>query len=54
MSIAWFGSKTGSIRIPGERNIECAGYPPRTCHCGCEESVRGKEFRFLPGYDARL
>jgi len=27
MSVAWFGSKTGAIRIPGERNL---GWPNRT------------------------
>jgi hypothetical protein len=27
---------------------------PRTCLCGCRESVRGKNSRFRPGHDARL
>jgi hypothetical protein len=27
MSVAWFGSKTGAIRIPSERNL---GWPNQT------------------------
>jgi|SRR5215216_608874 len=36
-----------------ERPQEGTG-TPRSCICGCGESVRGKMSRFRPGHDARL
>jgi hypothetical protein len=36
-----------------ERPQESTG-APRSCICGCGESVRGKKARFRPGHDARL
>jgi hypothetical protein len=36
-----------------ERSQESTG-APRTCLCGCGESVRGKKSKFRPGHDARL
>ena len=45
--------RKGDRRTPAEKVAEGRGANRATCLCGCGETPKGKEARYLPGHDAR-